>query len=63
LNNKSICDSYQRAKSHQLPYSKSHNISTTPLELVHSDVWGPTPTSVGRYSYYVSFIDDYSRYT
>jgi histone deacetylase 1/2 len=63
LNIESICDSCQRAKSHQLPYSKSHNISSTPLELVHSDIWGPAPTSVGRHTYYVSFIDDYSRYT
>jgi hypothetical protein len=56
--NESICDLCQRAKSHQLPYSKSHNIAFTPLELIHLDVWGPTPTSVGRYTYYVSFIDE-----
>jgi hypothetical protein len=23
-------------------------VSTTPLQLVFSDVWGPAPTSVGR---------------
>jgi hypothetical protein len=34
-----------------------------PLELVYSGVWGPAPTSVGRKNYYVSFIDDYSKYT
>lgn len=59
----SVCDSCQRAKSHQLPYSKSQNISTIPLALIHSDVWGLAPTSVGRYNYYVNFIDDYSKYT
>lgn len=58
----SICDPCQCAKGHQLPYSKSNNISTNPLALIHSDVWGPAPTSVGRYNYYVSFIDDYSKY-
>jgi hypothetical protein len=62
-NTESVCDSCQRAKSHQLPCSISHNISKAPLDLIHSDIWGPTPTSVGRYSYYVSFIDDYSRCT
>src|SRR4051812_39649746 len=51
------------AKSHQLPYPTSTSISTSPLQLVFSDVWGPAPTSVGRHSYYVSFIDDYSKYT
>jgi hypothetical protein len=34
----SVCDACQRAKSHQLPYSHSHRVSTAPLELVHTDV-------------------------
>jgi histone deacetylase 1/2 len=38
-------------------------VSTSPLELVISNVWGPAPTSVGRYNYYVSFIDDFSKFT
>ena len=34
-----------------------------PLELVHSDVCGPFATQArGGYEYYVTFIDDYSRY-
>ena len=36
----SVCDACQRAKSRQLPYNLSHRVSTMPLELVHSDVWG-----------------------
>jgi histone deacetylase 1/2 len=59
----SVCDSCQKAKSHQLPYPVSTSVSTTPLELVFSDVWGPAPTSVGRHNYYVSFIDDFSKFT
>ena len=32
------------------------------LELIHSEVFGPVPIpSLGKYMYYVSFIDDYSR--
>ena len=34
------------------------------LELVHSDVFGPVSVpSLGKYMYYVSFIDDFSRNT
>jgi hypothetical protein len=43
-----ICDACQQAKSHQLPYAKSSSVSSFPLELVFSDVWGPAPESVGR---------------
>jgi hypothetical protein len=46
-----------------LPYPISTSVSTAPLQLVFSDVWGPAPTSVGRHDYYVSFIDDYSKFT
>jgi hypothetical protein len=58
-----VCDACQKAKSHQLPYPKSFSVSTVPLQIVFSDVWGPALASVGRYKYYVSFIDDYSKFT
>jgi hypothetical protein len=58
-----VCDAYQQAKSHQLPYSKSFSTSKAPLELIFSDVWGPTCVSVGKNQYYVSFIDDFSKFT
>jgi transposase InsO family protein len=33
-------------------------------EEVHSDVWGPSPvTSIGGRKYYITFTDDYTRYT
>jgi hypothetical protein len=41
----------------------STSISLKPFELVFSDVWGPAPESVGRQKYYVSFIDDFSKFT
>jgi hypothetical protein len=34
-----VCDSCLRAKIHQLPYNNSAHVTTSPLELVHSDVW------------------------
>jgi hypothetical protein len=58
-----ICDAYQQAKSHQLPYPTSISVSTTPLELFFSDVWGPACGSIGNNIYYVSFIDDFSKFT
>lgn len=58
-----VCDACQKGKSHQLPYPHSFSVSLSPLELVFSDVWGPAPTSVGRNNYYVSFIDDFSKFT
>lgn len=60
---KTLCDACQQAKSHQLPYSRSSSESSVPLELVFSDVWGPAIDSVGRKNYYVSFIDDFSKFT
>jgi hypothetical protein len=46
-----------------LPYSKLTSVSSHPLELIFSDVWGPGSEYVGRYRYYVSFVDDYSKFT
>jgi len=31
------------------------------LDSVHTDVWGPTKTSIRGNHYFVSFIDNYSR--
>jgi hypothetical protein len=44
-----ICDSCQKAKSHQLANPISTSVSTVPLQKIFSDVWGPAPTSVGRH--------------
>jgi hypothetical protein len=34
-----------------------------PLELIGSDICGTAPTYVGKNNYYVSFIDDFSKFT
>jgi hypothetical protein len=62
-NKDNVCGPCQQAKSHQHPYPKSTSMSSYPLEHVFFDVWGPAPKSVGRYKYYVSFVDDYSKFT
>ncbi|GKV40278.1 hypothetical protein SLEP1_g47945 [Rubroshorea leprosula] len=38
------CMSCQSAKQPALSFSSSHSHSTAPFDLVHSDVWGPSPT-------------------
>jgi hypothetical protein len=58
-----VCDVCQRDTSRQLPYPVSTSVSSHPLELIFSDVWGPAPESPGRFKYYVSFIDDYNKFT
>jgi hypothetical protein len=62
-NKHSVCNACQHAKSHELPFSISNHKSQFSLELVYSDVWGPVSTSTGGYKYYVSFVDDYSKFT
>jgi hypothetical protein len=59
----SICDPCLRAKARQLSYPLSSSRAVAPLQLIHSDIWGPTIQSFGRKKYYVSFIDDYSKFT
>jgi hypothetical protein len=36
-----VCNACQMAKSHQLPFPSSNNKSSVPLQLIHTDVWGP----------------------
>jgi histone deacetylase 1/2 len=51
-------------KAHRLHSPMSHTVYTTPLELVYSDLWGPSPSpSKLGYHYYISFVDAYSKFT
>ncbi|KAL5762227.1 hypothetical protein ACOSP7_018491 [Xanthoceras sorbifolium] len=58
------CISCPLAKQHALPFNNSDSTSHAPFDLIHSDIWGPSPTTtVGGSKYFVIFVDDYSRYT
>ena len=59
-----FCNACPLGKAHRLFSGLSNFRAKNPLEIVHSDVWGPAPLlSNEGYKYYVHFIDDYSRYT
>jgi hypothetical protein len=58
-----LCDACARAKAHQFLHFLSSHRACTPLELIFSDVWGLAIDSFGHKKYYVSFIDDYSKFT
>ncbi|KAE8675430.1 putative RING/U-box superfamily protein [Hibiscus syriacus] len=58
-----VCAGCQYGKAHQLPYNESKFKAKEPLELVHSDVFGPVKQqSISSMRYMVTFIDDFSRY-
>jgi transposase InsO family protein len=59
------CQSCQLGKHTRHTYSQRVNKSAaSPFALVHSDVWGPSRVkSTLGYSYFVTFIDDFSRCT
>ncbi|KAM6582045.1 hypothetical protein CsatB_009047 [Cannabis sativa] len=59
-----LCTACCLGKHHKLPYSNSDTVYTAPLQLLHTDLWGPAPmVSSNGYRYYISFVDAYSRYT
>jgi transposase InsO family protein len=63
VDHEGVCKGCAQGKNTKNPFPKSDNKEGN-LELVHSDVCGPMPsTSLRGYVYYVSFIDDYSRKT
>ena len=58
-----ICESCLEGKMIKRPFSAKGQRATQPLELVDSDVcWPVNVQARGSYEYYVTFIDDYSRY-
>jgi len=59
-----FCVSYMIGKQHCLKFPKqAEHRAQHPLYLIHSDIKGPfDPTHIG-FKYFITFIDDFSRYT
>ena len=59
-----ICEACQMGKVHRLHFPVVETKTSHILELIHTDLWGPSPIpSRSGYIYYISFVDDFSRYT
>lgn len=56
------CPSCAVNKSHKLPFGQNSFVATKPLQLIYSDVWGPVKESIDHFTYYVIFVDFYSKY-
>ena len=58
-----VCESCLEGKRTKRPFSAKGERSKEPLQLVHSNVCSPLSVQArGGYEYFVTFIDDYSRY-
>lgn len=58
-----VCPGCQFGKAHQQKFHQSNYRSKEPLELVHSDVFGPVRcSSIGGMRFMITFIDELSRF-
>jgi hypothetical protein len=64
ITSNSICEICPLAKQKRLPFSLSMNKSMQAFHLIHIDIWGPfSVTSYSGYQYFLTIVDDYSRFT
>ena len=58
------CMPCQLGKQPALSFNNSESIASATFDLIHSDVWGPSPVpTVEGLRYFAIFVDDFSRYT
>jgi transposase InsO family protein len=56
------CETYIKSKSHRVTYHNSQNKCVIPFDIIHTDIWGPSPViSKSGCRWYISFIDDCTR--
>ena len=60
----SFCSTCCYGKIHKLLFYFSDIVYTQTLQLIHSDLWGPSLLqSSSGYYYYIHFVDAYSRFS
>lgn len=47
----------------KLPLHLSESISINAFDIIHSDIWGPTTTSIDGYKYFLTLVDDCTSFT
>jgi transposase InsO family protein len=57
------CESCIFAKAHKTPFNSVTRRASAKLELVHSDLCGPLPASLGGFLYFITFTDDLTRFS
>ena len=58
-----VCESCLEGKMTKWPFNAKGRRAQELLELVHTDVCGPMSTQAkGGYDYFITFMNDYSRY-
>ena len=57
-----LCEPCEKGKAHMQPYTGSMERAKKPGEIVYSDVAGPYAIGRGGERYFITFLDDYSRY-
>jgi transposase InsO family protein len=58
-----LCETCVHTKQQQKVNRTKASRTSTPFELVHSDLCGPIKHSIGGAQYYIIYIDDCTRYT
>ncbi|CAI7855562.1 unnamed protein product [Closterium sp. NIES-54] len=60
----SLCTTCVEGRQRPDPHSSSFPPTTSPLQTLHMDVWGPAPVSgQSRERYFLLVVDDFTRYT
>jgi len=58
------CNSCLSNKVHRHPFTQLSLSSSKPLQIIFSDLWGPSPVlSLDKKLYYCIFVDQYTKYT
>ena len=56
------CNSCNINKNHKLPFTKSSITSSSPLDVIFSNVWTSPVSSSDGFHYYVIFVDHFTKY-